>query len=230
MSILGPILGAFWEPEAPLYSFWGGLEAFSAEKRGYQKRFIFRLPIFDTKYRKWPPKVKKVRTYFGTFFDPFSKMRRRGSQDPQNHSKMTSRACFFHRFRTLISFCLRLLRKFSLWLLSLTDRTLPRNRRQLRPSSGLQNTLTQNWRELRPSSDLQNSLSKNWRELRPSNGLHSSLPKKWRALRPSNGLQSSLSKKLRALRPSSDLQNNQPKEWSRYLSRRQCLQALFRQC
>ena len=90
---------------------------------------------------------------------------------------MTSRACFFHRFRTLISFCLRLLRKFSLWLLSLTDRTLPRNRRQLRPSSGLQNTLTQNWRELRPSSDLQNSLPKNWRELRPSNGLQTSLPK-----------------------------------------------------
>ena len=188
MSILGSILGAFWEPEPPLYSFWGGLEPFLAEKTGSQKQLLFRLPIFDTKSRKWHPKVKNYRVDLGTIFDPFSKMRRRGSQDPQNHSKMTSRACFFHRFRTLISFCLRLLRKFSLWFLSLTDRTLPRNRRQLRPSSGLQNTLTQNWRELHPSSNLQNSLSKNWRELRPSNGLHSSLPKKWRALRPSNGL------------------------------------------
>ena len=82
---------------------------------------------------------------------------------------------------------------FSL-VLSLTDRTLPRNGRQLRPSSGLQNTLTQNWRELRPYSDLHNSLS-NKNVGAPS------------FLRPTE----QPPKKMGHLRPSSDLQNNLPK-------------------
>ena len=52
VSLLGSILGAFWEPEAPLCTFWGAWGRFSADKRGSQKTLIFRCLCFRPRSRK----------------------------------------------------------------------------------------------------------------------------------------------------------------------------------
>jgi hypothetical protein len=164
----GTLLGARASTILLLGEGWGHI---GGNKRDPTKKTHFYMLTFSTKLPKMTPLKGPLPS---NFLVPFLILFPRCATEAPRTPKITKND-LPDRFLPLVSwfvfrFFVYFFASFLLGFLSLTDRTLPRNGRQLRPSSGLQNTLTQNWRALRPYSNLQNSLSY---------GLQSSLPKKW---------------------------------------------------
>ena len=91
VSLLGFIWGDFWEPEAPLYTFWGGMGT------------IFGGSFSDAAFfahiaEKGLQNRKKGRPQKRVLLEPFFKRRPRCSHTPSKARKMISPTCVFREF------------------------------------------------------------------------------------------------------------------------------------